>query len=115
MLRQPGPVGCRRGLRSVQLKQILRCDEPDSGSLFGMLDVTAENPIALLGGRRCPQMRPDPILTFSSRAAREVDRVPELGSDKFRRMKVRADHTSAAFRQLFRGGIKFAQNVGVLL
>src|SRR5262249_5011388 len=78
-----------------------------------MLDVVAKNSVALLRNRRGKQMRPYPILAFASSAAREVDRVPELGSDKFSGMKIRADHAPCASCQLFRGQIELAQNLGV--
>src|SRR5260221_1517128 len=108
-----GAVDTGRRLGSVQLQGILGGYESHAGRLPGVLDVIVKRLEASLPIFRRTQTRPRPLLPLPSRAAREVDRIPELGGDKFGGVEVRADHSSARAGQLLRGGVELPQDVHV--
>src|SRR5260221_659610 len=108
-----GAVDAGRRLGPVQLQGILGGYESHAGRFLGVLDVLVKYLEASLPIFRRTQTRPRPLLPLPSRAAREVDRIPELGGDKFGGVEVRADHSSARAGQLLRGGVELPQDVHV--
>src|SRR5437660_9751262 len=113
MAGEPGAVDAGRRLWPVQLKGILGRYESHAGRLFGVLDVIAKHLEASLPIFRLAQARPRPVLPLPSGAAREVDRIPELGGNKFGGVEVCADHSSSRAGQLLRGGVELPQDVRV--